>query len=157
MVEIKEKSFLSTRRDTNFLPPLYTVIPRKLAVPNSRNPQTRGFCYLVAENPQIGFLLVKQHPNSRFPNSRSPIILPPIFASLEGLLYSCTNQYLLVFNDIMQHIKKQNLRQKIDFSMTFYWTFANCSFCGLLGPTFLRFRYLIFRYQNRLNVLQETV
>ena len=36
-----------------------TVIPRKLAVPNSRNPQTRDFCCLVTENPQIDILLVK--------------------------------------------------------------------------------------------------
>ena len=38
---------------------VYTVIPRKLAVPNLRNSQTRGWCYLVAENPQSDFSLVK--------------------------------------------------------------------------------------------------
>ena len=38
---------------------LYTVIPRKLAVQNSQNSQTRGFCYLATETPQIDSSIIK--------------------------------------------------------------------------------------------------
>ena len=39
-----------------------TVIPRKLAVPNSRNSQTRGFCYLVAWKPPNWLFTIKMAP-----------------------------------------------------------------------------------------------
>ena len=39
-----------------------TVIPLKLAIPNSRNPQTRGFCYLVAWKPPNRLFTIKMAP-----------------------------------------------------------------------------------------------
>ena len=39
-----------------------TVIPRKLAVPNSRNSQIRGFCYLVAWKPPNWLFTIKMAP-----------------------------------------------------------------------------------------------
>ena len=49
----------------------YTVIPRKLAVPNSRNSQIRGFSYLVAWKP----------PNWLFPIKIAPYLAVSKFAA----------------------------------------------------------------------------
>ena len=48
--------------------------------------QTRGFCYLAAEEPLIDFHKQNRTPNSRCPNSRCPNISSPKFVSLKGLL-----------------------------------------------------------------------